>query len=398
MGKELIPYAFYRNYCLNVSCLVVSKKLQQQSLVVVKQTSAMPQLFAHMKDYFFHAKDLYECCSQLLRLMQVVRVVSAQGVSVEDGFAQLFKPYFLQVLEGVEEVECTSFMKARSLMQASPFTVELWGEYEEWQVERYVLWHFEQFHYLRRSELLHLARLKQITAHFQQHFQWISSTSLRSSKILGTNHFPTDFLSAALVKILAPFLSQLYDAALGSTDRKAVEKHRQEFHAYWTYCLFGKYPQLHRFLARDLAKHLGCRPASEEGELNSDQYFKYYQQAGELLGKELGGQFKALWGECWVKVCSLSQPVDRTRQENPEYLDEIEQVYRVKEQELGLEELLRNRKMRKEERLDSIYGKVVNLHLASSKYFLLREAVRLLDRSVERELSSIREVAYQQLF
>lgn len=28
MGKELIPYTFYYNYCLNVSCIVVSKKLQ----------------------------------------------------------------------------------------------------------------------------------------------------------------------------------------------------------------------------------------------------------------------------------------------------------------------------------------------------------------------------------
>lgn len=134
MSKELIPYAFYHNYCLNVSCIVVSKKLQQNQLVVIKQTPVMPQLFAHMKDYFFHKKDLYENCSQLLRLMQVVRVINTQGMSVEDGFAHLFKPYFLQVLEQVEEIECTNFMKARSLMQASPFTVELWREYEEYQV------------------------------------------------------------------------------------------------------------------------------------------------------------------------------------------------------------------------------------------------------------------------
>lgn len=59
MGKELIPYTFYHNYCLNISCIVISKKLQQQSLVIIKQSSTMPELFIHMKTYFFYRKDLY---------------------------------------------------------------------------------------------------------------------------------------------------------------------------------------------------------------------------------------------------------------------------------------------------------------------------------------------------
>lgn len=47
--------------------------------------------------------------------------------------------------------------------------------------------------------------------------------------------------------------------------------------------------------------------------------------------------------------------------------------------------------------MDCIYGKVVNLNLNSSKYFLLREAIKLLDKSVEKELNSIRDIAYTQL-
>lgn len=336
LGKELIPYSFYRHYCLNVACLVLSKRLQQQELVVLRQASALPQLLAHMQQYFFSSRDLYENCSQLLRLMQVVRVVNAQGQSVEDGFALLFRPYFLRALEQGEEIECTSFMKARSLMQASPFTVELWREFEEEQAERYVLWHFEQFNYLRKSDLLHLARLKQTIAHFRQRFQWINSTALRSSRIHGSNDFPSDFLRAALLKVLAPFLNQLYEAALSGSDRRTAEKHRQEFHLYWTYCTFGKYPQLHRFICPSLDKYLACRPASEEGELNRDQYYKYYQQMGDLLEEDLGTQFRALWSECWIRVCSLSQPIARTMQENPDCCDLIEQVYHVKEQEAGL--------------------------------------------------------------
>lgn len=63
--------------------------------------------------------------------------------------------------------------------------------------------------------------------------------------------------------MLAPFLNQLYEAALTNSDRKTVEKHKQEFHSYWTYCIFGKYPQLHRFIGPNLAKYLLCRQASE---------------------------------------------------------------------------------------------------------------------------------------
>lgn len=52
---------------------------------------------------------------------------------------------------------------------------------------------------------------------------------------------------------------------------------------------------------------------------------------GELLTKDIGSQFKSLWSECWIKLCSLSQPIDKTKQDNPEYLDEIDHIYHIKE-------------------------------------------------------------------
>lgn len=194
--------------------------------------------------------------------MQVVRVITPQNMNIEDGFFYLFKPYFLQVLEEVEVIECTNFMKARSLMQATPSTIELWREYEEYQVERYVLWNFEQFNYLHKSELLHLAKIKEITSHFKQNYEWINSIALKSSKIHGSNDFTSDFLKAAVMKILSPFLNQLYEAAL-SNDKKTVEKCKQEFHTYWIYCIFGKYQLLYRFISHNLAKYLNCRQVSE---------------------------------------------------------------------------------------------------------------------------------------
>lgn len=98
MSKELIPYAFYYNYCYNIACIIISKRLTYNSLIIIKQNANISHLFTRMKAYFFYDKDLYKSCSQFLQLTKLIRVINEQNINIEDGFSYLYKPYFLQSL------------------------------------------------------------------------------------------------------------------------------------------------------------------------------------------------------------------------------------------------------------------------------------------------------------
>lgn len=126
MSKQLIPYAFYHNYCYNIACIIISKRLNENSLIIIKKNTNLPQLFIHMKTYFFYQKDLYKNCSQFIHLIKCIRMINQLHNGIQDGFSYLFKPYFLQILEEVGQIEATNFMKARSLMQFNDFTIETW--------------------------------------------------------------------------------------------------------------------------------------------------------------------------------------------------------------------------------------------------------------------------------
>ena len=102
MSKELIPYNFYHNYCYNIIFHVISTRMQENSLIIFKQTEHLPELFNHMKNFF--SRNIYENCQQFIKFMKNIRIVNQDDLCIDDGFAYLFRPFFLRILEENEEI------------------------------------------------------------------------------------------------------------------------------------------------------------------------------------------------------------------------------------------------------------------------------------------------------
>jgi hypothetical protein len=111
-------------------------------------------------------------------------------------------------------------------MQSNDHTIEIWKEYEDLQIERYILWNYEEHNQLKKSELLHLARVKESISFFKRNYEWMATIGLKNSKIQGGHDFVSEYLKAYLLKIFGPVLKQLYRAALPK-EKKTYEKYKK---------------------------------------------------------------------------------------------------------------------------------------------------------------------------
>jgi hypothetical protein len=96
------------------------------------------------------------------------------------------------------------------------------------------------------------------------------------------------------------------------------------------------------------------RDSLEDGELNHDQYYKYFQQMEEVLTEHIsntnvGKEFRELWLESWIRFCSSSQTVEKLKVEMPLFHEEIDHFYRIKEMEDNLEKALSSKQPMKKD-------------------------------------------------
>ena len=116
--KKNIPYHFYTDFCLQNICKVIEKRINNDTLIILKYTKSYKYLMNHINKYFFSTPELYEKCLNFTKLNRYIRYCDNKLKIMDNGFIIMFKPYFLQNIKGIQGLSYISFMKSGSFMQS----------------------------------------------------------------------------------------------------------------------------------------------------------------------------------------------------------------------------------------------------------------------------------------
>jgi len=81
-NRSLAPYSFYHTYSLNNCCKVIVKRIENKSLIILRQSENTIELLKHMQGYFFFKNNLYANCQQLITMINYLRVTNEFNITI----------------------------------------------------------------------------------------------------------------------------------------------------------------------------------------------------------------------------------------------------------------------------------------------------------------------------